>query len=462
MKDINIMVVDDEKSLLLDIEEYFKSFSLTTFSSPADALNELRKKNYEILIVDYKMPGLSGLELLIEAKKINAYNYGILFSAYIDKPLLETVINRGLIDKIVEKPLKLKILKYAIDKAVAACKSDIKKDNEFNLSTYKYEVLKQQLGYQYDIIGLDKGLKAVFDNIQLVSERFANVLITGETGTGKELAAKLIHDLSERKNQPFIKINCAAVPDSLFESELFGYKKGAFTDARVDKPGKIELANNGTLFLDEIGELKPDLQAKLLRVIQEKKVYRLGDTVPMDVDFHLICATNVNLKNAVHEKLFRKDLFYRIGEFPINLPSLRERRQDIPDLLKHFIKKHSDKYGIEEPGISDLVIHRLTNYKWPGNIREMENIIRQIVIRSKNENEIKLENIEFLLEGMEEDDQPFSDVIRIIKDSMINKKLTLSDIKASVIKEILNHFHGNVTEAVKSTKIKKDQFYKYK
>ena len=246
------------------------------------------------------------------------------------------------------------------------------------------------------IIGVDKGLKLVFKNVLDISDLPVSVLLTGETGTGKEMIANAIHCMSKRRNGPFIKVNCSAIPENLFESELFGVEKGAFADAKDNKPGKIELADNGTLFLDEIGEIKPDLQAKLLRVLQEKAVMRLGANKPQKIDFRLICATNKTLNKSIKEKQFQQDLFYRINEYPIHIPTLSERKEDIHELVAYFVLMTCKELNLPEPNIADDTISYLQQYSWPGNIRELENAVRRVLIRERKITEIQPFHFRFL------------------------------------------------------------------
>lgn len=462
MKDIKIIMIDDEESVLLDIKEYFDDYNVTTFSNPVEALNELKTNKYDIIVADFKMPQLSGLELLIEAKKCGAYDYGILLSAYIDKELLEEMVNKNLVTKIIEKPVKLKQLKITLDEAIAECTAKKVSETTLELVKSRYEDLKKELDLKYTIIGIDKGLKPIFEKVKSVAELDVTVLLTGETGTGKEVIAHAIHSMSNRSEGPFIKINCSAVPESLFESELFGYKKGAFTDAKMDKPGKFEMANGGTLFLDEIGEMKPDLQVKLLRVLQEREVVRLGDVTPIKVDFRLVCATNVTLKDSMGKKEFREDLYYRINDFPIHLPPLRDRKSDIDDLFNFFLRKSCEEMNLHQPDVDPKVYSKLKEYSWPGNIREFENAVRRIIISLRGSNTITGDCLNFLFPEISSTALNLDEIINILGSKIIQKELTLKNLEEQVVLAILNKFNGKVLDAVKETGIKKDKFYKYR
>lgn len=233
-----------------------------------------------------------------------------------------------------------------------------------------------------DIIGNNGRLKAVLDNVRIVAPADSSVLILGETGTGKELIARAIHDLSSRKNYPFVKVNCAAIPSGLLESELFGHEKGAFTGAIAQKIGRFELANKGTLFLDEVGDIPPELQPKLLRVLQEQEFERLGSTRTQRVDVRVVAATNADLATLVAEKKFRSDLYYRLNVFPIALPPLRERRDDIERLIRHFARKYAQRMGKRITGVPKTTMQALTRYSWPGNVRELQNLMERAVLLS--------------------------------------------------------------------------------
>ncbi len=279
-----------------------------------------------------------------------------------------------------------------------------------------------------EIIGESTAIKKLFQMIYKVAATDATVLIMGESGTGKELVARAIHNLSNRKDKPYIAQFCGSIPDTLLESELFGYKKGAFTGANTDKKGLFEVANGGTFFLDEIADISPALQAKLLRVLQNKEIIRLGDTKPIKVDVRIISATNKDLKQLVAENKFREDLFYRLNVFPIEVPSLRERRDDIPLLTKHFIKKYSDR----EIKISPEALKKLQNFHWPGNVRQLENVIQRAIILCDSDT--------LLPEHIIIDEE----------DNIIDFKGTLDDFIKLILLKRLNEYNGNRTQTAKS------------
>jgi DNA-binding NtrC family response regulator len=465
MQDVKLLFVDDEQDVLSNITDYLSGYNVTTFSDPEKAMEEIKNTHFDIIVSDFKMPKVSGLDLLIEARKHNAYKYGILFTAFADKSLLEEMLNKNLVNQIIEKPFMLKDLKSVLDEAIQVCRESNEKENKIELIKEGYENLKKEFNIiSSSIVGIDKGLKGVYKKVVSVAKHSVNVLITGETGTGKELIAKAIHNLSPRRDGPFIKINSTAIPETLFESELFGYKKGAFTNAVSDKPGKIELANNGTLFLDEIGDMDIGLQAKLLRVLQEKVVERLGSNKQVEVNFRLIAATNKNIEQIISENRFREDLFYRINEFPIHLPSLRKRREDIPDLINFFAKNSCEELNIRNIKISDQAIKRLQDYTWNGNIRELENAVKRVVIAHSDEEVIDAEHFNFLFNGQSIScgNLNTDDAIELLKNEIISNKLNLKDMEEKVLLSILEHYNDNVAEAVDCTGISKNKFYKVK
>jgi two-component system response regulator AtoC len=456
-----IMAIDDEEVILESIKDYFDNLDVSTFNNPLNAMNELKNNFYDIIIADYKMPDLNGLEFLLEAKKGKSYNFGILLTAFAEKDLLEQFINKDLIRKVIEKPLKLEILKQAVDEALFECKKINDKENEIIKlnSLYKYALEEFNLDFN-NIVGLNTGLKEIFNKIQKIAAVNESVLITGETGTGKEIIAKSIHLLSKRKDSPFIKINCGAIPDELLESELFGYNKGAFTSANSNKPGKIELANNGTLFLDEIGELKPECQTKLLHVIQEKKLERLGSNSSIDIDFRLICATNQDLTSAIKEKRFRQDLYYRINTVNLTLPPLRDRIDDIPLFVENMADRYCREIGIKKIKVHEKAVKKLKSYSWPGNIRELENVIKRAILLNQDDTELNENVFDYLFYDELDKKAEIDDAINVIINKIINEKKDLNSIEKEILSTLLSNYNGNVMEAVKISGIPKDRFYR--
>jgi len=402
-----LLYVDDELHNLVTIQALMsKWFQVDIAESPEHALKLMDENSYEVLISDMRMPEMSGLEL---AKKI-FQNFPetivILLTAYDDKETILEAINLGGIFRFLIKPVDVNDFKQTIDTAflmfdLKRQKNEllndlIEKNKSLTDANIEIEKLKNQLYEENvqlkkevstshnftEIIGKSKILKNSLTLLTKIAKSDSTILITGETGTGKELFANAIHKLSERKNNIFIKVNCAAIPETLIESELFGYEKGAFTGATASRFGKFEMANGGTLFLDEIGELPLLLQSKLLRVLQEKEVERIGSNKPVKIDVRVIAATNRIPEEEVQKGNFRSDLFYRLNVFPLTVPPLRERKEDIPLLINYFIEKLNRKTNKNINTISSADIKHLMEYDWPGNIRELENIIERSHILS--------------------------------------------------------------------------------
>ncbi|MBI5181565.1 MAG: sigma-54-dependent Fis family transcriptional regulator [Nitrospirae bacterium] len=377
-----ILIVDDEKGIRESLGLLLKNDYEPLYASCGDeALKIYQEEHPALVLLDIIMPNTDGLEVLEKLKEIDRSVMVIMVTAV---AILDTAIEamkRGAYDYI-QKPFNAEELKIRIDKAIAA--KDIV--NEVSL-------LRSEINKKYDfknIVGKSKPIQEIFAKIKQIADTKTTVLITGESGTGKELIAKAIHYNSSRRNKQFIAINCAAIPDTLIESELFGYEKGAFTDATVRKTGQFELADEGTLFLDEIGDLSVPTQAKILRVLQEKEFLRVGGTKTIKVNIRLITATNKDLEKATTEGKFREDLFYRINVIPIFLPPLRDRKEDIPLLIDHFINKKSTTGAKKR--FSQDAMDIMLNYHWPGNIRELENVIERITILT-TEDIIKIEHL---------------------------------------------------------------------
>jgi DNA-binding NtrC family response regulator len=461
MIDSSIVVVDDEKAILFNIKEYFKDSTITMFSNPQEALQWFKDGNRcDILIVDYRMPGLTGLELLQQASSFACWEYSILLTAYADKAILEEAINKNLIHCVLEKPIKMKGLQKILQNASEHVAEVVKNREEGKLLAARYDDLRQQSLSSRRIIGFNKGLKEVYEKIQSVSKHDIGVLITGETGTGKEMVAETVHNMSLRANGPMIRINCAAIPDNLLESELFGYVKGTFTDATKDKPGKIELADGGTLFLDEVGEIPLDTQVKLLRVLQDHIVERVGSTTGKNVNFRLIAATNRDLHQSVADGTFREDLYYRINTFPVELPPLRERKGDINELLEHFVTRAIHEMNLPPKQVDKSIHLLLSRYDWPGNIRELENAVFRAVILAGDSTVLNDVHFSFLEKNPRADCDCNEDIYRKLASLCINENLTLKEIKKNVLLEIVKQCGDSVQSATEKTGISKDVFYR--
>jgi two-component system response regulator PilR (NtrC family) len=374
----DILVVDDDQGMreFLEIMLSREGYRVATAANVEKALVVCRKKKFDLVITDLKMPGPDGIEFLKRLKDIAPETLVILITAYASGETALTAMQEGAYDYI-EKGFDVEDLKVTIRNALA--KKGIRKDDALFIKE-----IQEALCFG-KIIGRSKEILKVYSIIKKVADTSANVLILGESGTGKELAARAIHDNSSRNNMPFVVINCGGIPENLLESELFGYMKGSFTGAYIDKPGLFEVAGGGTIFLDEIAELPPVLQVKLLRVVQEKTFRRIGGSEDIKVDMRIISATNQSLEKRVKEGAFREDLYFRLNVIPIHIPPLRKRREDIPLLARYFIEKYSREFGKEIKTISTYALELLLDYRFPGNIRELENIIeRSIVLEQSN------------------------------------------------------------------------------
>jgi DNA-binding NtrC family response regulator len=375
MENARIMVIDDEESMcrFMQIMLQKEGYDVTSTVSSKEALEEMKSKDYDLVIADLMMPEMNGLELLSRAKSIHPDVNFIVMTAYASVDTAIEALKKGAFDYIT-KPFKVDEIKIAIKKSLTQ-----KRITEENVN------LKRQLKKEYGLQSLIGNSPEMFQLKKLV-ERIADtdstVLIRGESGTGKELVAKAIHQLSSRAGKPFVTINCAALPETLLESELFGHVKGSFTGAIKDKDGLFKVADGGIFFMDEIGVTSPAIQVKLLRVLEERQFTPVGGTKPVEVDVRLITATNANLEEEVKLGNFRSDLYYRLNVIPIYIPPLRERKGDTELLIKFFIKKYCDKQGIEEKEITQNTVDLMTSYSWPGNVRELENTIERAVILS--------------------------------------------------------------------------------
>lgn len=369
-KPAKILVVEDELNMRVVLEAMLKKegYEVFTVSNGHEALNLLKEERISVVATDLKMPGINGMELLQKIMQYDSAMPVIILTAYGTVASAVDALKKGAFDYIT-KPFEQDELKTVISKAVKTRQLD---GGYLPSPTGDVD--------QYRIVGNSNGMAEIHRIIQKVSPTETTVLITGETGTGKELIARAIHNNSARKKQPFIKINCAAIAQNLVESELFGYEKGAFTGAVTTKPGRFELAHKGTLFLDEVGEIPREVQAKLLQVIQDQSFERVGGLKTISVDVRLITATNKNLPQEIKEGNFREDLYYRLNVFPIHMPPLRERTDDIIPLAEHFLEKSNLKLDKNVKGFAPEVLVFLLTYRWPGNVRELEHLIERLVL----------------------------------------------------------------------------------
>ncbi len=372
----SILVVDDEKSLrrVMQVQLEQRGFLVSTAASGEEALLRLRSNGFGLIISDLRMPGLSGLDLLTEVRRISAHCKVIILTAF---GTVETAVEamRNGAYHYVTKPVNFDELALVMERAFEHTRLI---EEVSNLR----ESIKEKYGFE-GIIGRSGSLLAVVDIAARAARSSSTVLIDGETGTGKELLARAIHFASPRRDGSFVAINCGAIPKDLLESELFGYRKGAFTGALDNKQGKVETANGGTLFLDEIGELPLSLQVKLLRLVQEGEMQKLGAVDAVKVDIRIVAATNRNLRQMADDGEFREDLYYRLAVIPMTLPPVRERLEDLPELLRHFWVRSIKRHDRQDLLFPEKLLPTLCRYHWPGNIRELENVVERLVVLSR-------------------------------------------------------------------------------
>jgi len=377
MKKVKVLIVDDEAIVRDALSDWLKDIGYQVFTAENGhkALEVIQKEKPGIMIADLVMPGMDGIELMKRAKAQQPNIEVIIITAYASIPTAITAMKEGAYDYI-EKPFCPERAELLVKKL-----AEHQELVEENLS------LRQKLEDRYsfeNIIAKSSKMQRVIEVIKVVARSNATILITGESGTGKELVARAIHSQSDRRSKPFVAVSCAALPESLLESELFGHEKGSFTGAYAQKKGKFEFANVGTLFLDEIGEMSANIQVHLLRVLEEKEFTRVGGNEPIKVDVRVISATNKDLRKAIEKQEFREDLYYRLNVVNIELPPLRERKEDIPLLAEHFLHKFAVENRKEVIEFSPEVIESLLAYDWPGNIRELENSIERAIILSRD------------------------------------------------------------------------------
>ncbi len=430
-----ILIVDDEPGMreFLEIMLEKEGYTVETTADGRKAVEKIESKPFDLAIVDIQMPVMNGIEVLKRINEKKTDTTAIMITAFASHETAIEAMKLGAYDYIT-KPFKIDEIKLVIRKALE--KRRLERENSR---------LRKELETKYglgNIIGRSPTILKVFDLIKRVSELKVNILVTGESGTGKELVARAIHYTGIRQQGPFVPVNCGAIPETLMESELFGYRRGAFTGAARDKKGLFEEADGGTIFLDEIADLPIHLQVKLLRVLEDKTVRPLGSTEPIPIDVRVIAATNKNLEEEVTRGRFREDLFYRLNVIKIVLPPLRERREDISPLALHFIDKYSREMEKDIRGISPKALEVLESYHYPGNVRELENIIARCVALETS-NVIRRETLP----------QPVGEVNSIDIESSLSSTASLdsllNDIEKKMIEKSLRSTDGNKTEAAK-------------
>jgi len=437
MKQLSVLVLDDEPRMQDEIEEFLSSqqYLMYKAGTPSKAFDILEKTWIDILILDVKLPEMDGLEVLKKVKQSYPEMEVIMISGHGDMNTVIEAMRNGAFDYF-QKPFRLPEIKHAISRT----KRFILLNEKLKNSEHKFELLSKEIQnvFGHDLIGKSTAMKKVVDLMSRVAlTDTTSVLITGDSGTGKELVARGIHFLSNRKKQFFYSVNCSAVPESLFESEFFGHKKGAFTDAREDKQGWFEIADKGTLFLDEIGDMPTSQQAKMLRVLEEKKLSKLGSRQEVPVDVRVITASNRDLFNLSKKKKFRADLYHRLSTFVIEIPPLRDRKDDIPPLLEYYIYYFAAQMGKVITSISPELIEKMMDYDFPGNVRELRNMVERAIILCDKDS-IGWENFQFNL--------PLSDVAE--PESFVPEgTLERAEIEKKVILKALSRASNNKSKA---------------
>ncbi len=423
-----VLVVDDEPLIQSLLEETLKRHSLdvAVADKGLTAIKHLQRDNFDLVITDVKLPDVNGMEILREAQKLPISPGVIMITAYGTVKHAVEAMKEGAYDYIT-KPFEIEELEITLEKYFRV--RYLEQEN-----TILRREIQQDKGLE-GIIGKSAAMQKVFDSIRMVAPSSSTVLIRGESGTGKELVARAIHQLSPRKNKTFVSMNCASLPEALVESELFGYEKGAFTGAVQKKEGRFKLAHKGTILLDEISEMGVHLQAKLLRVLQEKELETLGGTKTEKIDVRVIATTNRDLEEMVDAGQFREDLFYRLNVVPIYMPPLRERKEDIPFLVQHFIKKIAAINERKITGVDPEVFTFLANFDWPGNVRQLENIVERAIVTHKD-TFLTVSHFEFLNEEMRKPRSNSFDLSRV----------KLRELEKKAILDALDRFKGNRTK----------------
>ncbi len=425
-----ILVVEDEEKLRRVVELQLKGagFDVDQAGNVEDAMRLADRA--DVILTDLRLPGTSGLELLANLRRQDSHTPVIVMTAFGSIETAVEAMKAGAVD-FLPKPFSLDHLMTVVNKAL-----------ELRTLRDENRELRAELSQRYEfdnIVGRSEAMREIFNTITRVAPTRATVLLCGESGVGKDMIARAIHHHSPRTDRPFVKINCTALPENLMESELFGYEKGAFTGANTSKPGKFEQADTGTVFLDEIGDVPASVQVKLLRILQEREFERLGSNKVKHIDVRVLAATNVDLRAALEQGTFREDLYYRLNVLPINIPPLRERKEDIPYLAGHFVKKLGKDLGSPVQSISDAAMQRLLEYHWPGNVRELENVLERSMV---------LANGSVLEAGdVKLDMAPAARFT--VADNFLPEGTTLDQYEQSIIREALKRANGNKSQAAR-------------
>jgi len=429
-----ILLADDDDNLrrVLEFQLSEAGYKILTAADGAEAFEVFTNNDFDCVVTDLRMPKLSGLELLEKIKIFNTETPVIVITAFGEVETAVTAMKAGAFDYI-NKPFNRDEILLTLERALSF--SETKTENR-----RLREIVKKEFQIE-NLVGDSPPMQTILNVVERVSRSDATVLIAGESGTGKELIAKGIHFSGKRKDKPFIPINCAAIPENLIEAELFGYKRGSFTGANLDTKGKFEDANGGTLFLDEISTMPLHLQPKLLRVLQEQEIVRLGESNPRKIDVRIIAATNQNLEKMVEAGIFREDLYFRLAVVPVNLPPLRTRREDIPLLANYFFKRAKEKHGFENLKIEREVAGVLSNYLFPGNVRELENLIERMVVLSDGE-KITLQDVP---QSITKPVETFGNV----RMELPAENISLDEVEREIIRYALDMHNGNQSQTAR-------------
>ncbi|MDY0191606.1 MAG: sigma-54 dependent transcriptional regulator [Desulfuromonas sp.] len=443
-----ILIIDDEKNIRSSLSGILQDegFSVKTAANGHDGITAAKEENPDLVLLDIWMPGMDGIETLTELRAQFPDLQIIMMSGHATIETAVTATKLGAYD-FIEKPLSLEKLLVCVHNALKV--HELVEENK---------TLKAKISRDYNIIGNSAIIEDLKQQIAIAAPTSGWVLITGENGTGKELVAQSIHRQSKRYDKPFIEVNCAAIPEDLIESELFGHEKGAFTGATTKRKGKFDLANDGTLFLDEIGDMSLKTQAKILRILQEQKFERVGGQKTIEVNVRVIAATNKSLEEEIQAGNFREDLFYRLNVLPFHVPALRERAEDIPMLCQHFLKSYCDKENTENKHIDQAALDIMQAYHWPGNVRELKNLIERLVIMTPGK-EITAKSLpaeiykaqiksETILDGIDIDS--FKEAKEIFEREFIRTKLAEYEWNVSKTAEAISIERSNLHRKIKS------------
>ena len=456
-----ILYVDDEQANLIVFKKAFETeFLVKTCASAQEALAIVEKEHFPLIVSDQRMPGMTGIELCEKLVLASPQSVRMILTAYTETQMLLDAINKGHVHDYIVKPWKKSDLKPVFDRSFENYKQRSIKLRELELRAKQADTFQEQIKDVFDgssLIGSSTGLKKVVETIQKAAPTDSTIMVYGETGTGKELIARSVHENSNRKNGPFVAIHCAALTKTLLESELFGHEKGAFTGADQQRKGRFEAANGGTIFLDEIGEIAEDVQIKLLRVLQEKQVQRVGGNQVINVDVRVVTATNKNLAQMVKEGKFREDLYYRLNVIPVTVPPLRDRMDDVPALAEFFLQKFNRQLG-KQLTFSKSAMDHLCKYDWPGNVRELQNILERTIVLSTGP-EIDVEDLKLNV------DESLK-VENVSVGSPQNIRHEIQKKEAEKLTQALSDANGNLSEAARSLGIARstlfDRLKKYK